>query len=64
MAVTLCLECHRELELQEPQLGQRINCPYCHTRLEVLNLEPLELDWVYNEPQLIEIWSEIERWQG
>jgi uncharacterized paraquat-inducible protein A len=29
-------------------VGQRVTCPHCQTDLEVINVEPLELDWVYD----------------
>jgi len=37
-------------------LGQRLNCPYCDADLEVINVDPLELDWVYD-------WSD-EEWES
>ncbi len=45
---TFCLECERELDLgRNPTVGQRICCPYCEVQLEIINLEPPELDWIY-----------------
>ena len=45
---TFCLDCERQIELgQDPQIGQRIKCPHCEVELEIINLEPLELDWIY-----------------
>jgi lysine biosynthesis protein LysW len=45
---TFCLDCERQLELDHnPQIGQRIKCPYCRVELEIINLEPPELDWIY-----------------
>ena len=47
-ATTFCLDCEREVELgPTPQVGQRIKCPCCEVELEIINLEPLELDWIY-----------------
>ena len=45
---TFCLDCDREIDLgPDPQVEQRIRCPHCEVELEVINLEPLELDWIY-----------------
>ncbi len=55
-----CPECRQPFELQEPSEGQEVVCPHCRARLEVLNLEPLELDWFYIEPQRLELAEEIE----
>ena len=55
-----CPECGCEFELEEPQEGQRFRCPNCRAWLEVLSLEPLELDWAYNEPHLLDLWEEVE----
>lgn len=45
---TFCLECERELDLgNQPQIGQRVKCEYCEVQLEIINIEPLELDWIY-----------------
>lgn len=48
------------LELNEPVEGQRLTCPRCRARLEVVSLEPPELDWAYQEPSLVDL-DELER---
>ena len=46
--ITFCLECDHELDLgNQPQIGQRVKCDCCETQLEIINIEPLELDWIY-----------------
>ncbi len=51
MTVVFCPECGYGIDLGAwPQEGQRIICTKCRARLEVINLRPLELDWVYDEP--------------
>jgi lysine biosynthesis protein LysW len=30
-------------------VGQKIKCPDCGSYLEVISLDPLELDWAYDE---------------
>ena len=59
MGMALCPDCGQIVELEEPELGQVLSCPNCRAQLEVLNLEPLELDWAYNEPQLLDVWEEM-----
>jgi len=52
-----CPDCDEKIVIQpEPRLGQRLNCPYCDADLEVINVDPLELDWVYD-------WSD-EEWES
>ncbi|GAB4436846.1 MAG: hypothetical protein Kow0031_18630 [Anaerolineae bacterium] len=33
-----------------PTAGQRVRCPNCEVVLEIINTDPLELDWVYDGP--------------
>jgi lysine biosynthesis protein LysW len=48
MITTFCPECEHSLNLgAQPYVGQRVICPQCGARLEVVSLRPLELDWVY-----------------
>jgi len=52
MTIISCLSCEHAVDLgPNPAIGQRITCPNCETNLEVINLHPVELDWVYEEPQ-------------
>jgi hypothetical protein len=45
---TFCLDCERIIDLgPDPQVGQRVKCAHCEVELEIINLEPLELDWIY-----------------
>lgn len=51
MITAFCLDCEREIDLgREPQVSQKIVCPYCQTKLEIINVEPIELDWIYEGP--------------
>lgn len=44
-AEALCPECERSLRLgAHPRTGQRVICPECQSALEVVSLNPLELD--------------------
>ncbi len=55
-----CPECGFLVELNMPFEGQYLTCPRCRARLEVVNLEPPELDWAYYEPLLVDQ-DELER---
>ena len=53
-----CPECDARITLRkEPELGQRLVCPECDEPLEVVELDPLELDWAYDEDE-----DEEEAW--
>jgi len=55
MSATSCPDCGHSIYL-ETQLweGQLIRCQNCGVELEVINLDPVELDWVYLEPTDVE----------
>ena len=53
MATTFCLDCERPIEFEWGALvGRRIRCSVCEVVLEIINIDPLELDWVYDGPLL------------
>jgi lysine biosynthesis protein LysW len=59
IASVTCRSCGREIRLRRlPQLGLRLVCPGCGTKLEVIGLVPLEVDWAFDQP-LGEAASEI-----
>jgi lysine biosynthesis protein LysW len=50
-ASVTCRSCGREIRLRRPPtLGLRLVCPGCGTKLEVLGLAPLEVDWAFDQP--------------
>lgn len=54
-AVAPCPGCGRPVNLgSRPRVGQRLACPNCGDYLEIINMEPLELDWAFDdfEPDL------------
>jgi alpha-aminoadipate carrier protein LysW len=55
-----CLDCERSFELSfQPVEGQIITCPNCDAELEVISVQPLELDFYYED------WGEDdEDWDG
>jgi lysine biosynthesis protein LysW len=66
MAIAFCPDCEEGIGLGlSPKLGQRVTCPHCHAELEVIDLSPLELDWVYDdsgEDWDDEVWDDEEEY--
>jgi lysine biosynthesis protein LysW len=53
MYTVFCIDCEKPIRLEsQPKQGEIIVCPSCGTELEVINVEPTELDWVYLDPIL------------
>lgn len=51
MATALCLYCDHPVSLgSRPTEGQMVTCSNCGAQLEVLSLDPLELDWAFLQP--------------
>jgi lysine biosynthesis protein LysW len=59
MFTVFCIDCEGPIRLEsKPTEGEIILCSGCGTEMEVINLEPTELDWVYLEPKVShEEWS-------
>ncbi|HEX9617945.1 MAG TPA: hypothetical protein VGA03_11080 [Anaerolineales bacterium] len=50
MAMAECPSCGRKVLVGgSPRRGQRFTCSQCDTLLEVVGLDPLELDWTYDD---------------
>lgn len=46
----MCPYCNWKISFSEtPKLGQQVTCLNCGERLEVSNLNPVELDYKYND---------------
>ena len=45
-SVARCAECYSRINFRKmPELGLKVTCNECGTMLEVIDLDPLELDW-------------------
>jgi alpha-aminoadipate carrier protein LysW len=54
-----CLDCEVPFELEyRPVEGQILTCPNCDAELEVVSLQPLELDFYYEDVDEDEDWDE------
>lgn len=47
--VGYCPECDAKVSVKSPKLGQVVVCRVCDTRLEVIDTNPLELDWAFED---------------
>jgi alpha-aminoadipate carrier protein LysW len=56
MEVANCIGCNTEIRFrQPPKIGMLVACDECGAELEVVWLDPLELDWPF-----IDDWDEDE----
>ncbi len=47
-----CPSCGAKVRMQvKPKMGQKTTCLMCKAELEVVWLEPVELDWPYDEDE-------------
>jgi len=54
--MSTCIECGAEVSLHaDVEIGELVDCDTCGTELEVLGVDPLELDAA---PELAEDWGE------
>lgn len=50
MPYAICPECDEDVYLRSiPGVGDFVHCPSCETRLEVVGVNPLELDWPWGD---------------
>jgi len=46
-----CIHCDQRIDLGLwPGEGWRVTCPACGAYLEVISVNPVELDWAYDQP--------------
>jgi alpha-aminoadipate/glutamate carrier protein LysW len=65
MAEAMCPDCGQPVEVgPKPKLGQWLTCPHCSADLEVVSVNPVELDWAgeIDEDHEDEFWDEEELW--
>jgi lysine biosynthesis protein LysW len=59
MSIAVCPSCGDDVRVPgNPKIGQKVSCPYCDAALEVIELDPVELDWAYEEEDWDEDWEE------
>lgn len=48
MPSAYCPDCDEKIVLNNPRVGQKLFCPHCDTEVEVIGIDPLDLDWAYD----------------
>jgi alpha-aminoadipate carrier protein LysW len=49
METLYCPDCDGKIVINpRVQLGQKLVCPHCDAELEVISIDPVELDWAYD----------------
>lgn len=44
-----CPDCDGKIVLNmNVKVGQKLTCPHCDADLEVISIDPIELDWAYD----------------
>ena len=50
MSRAYCPDCDGKITFDSnPKVGTKLVCPHCDAELEVIDVNPVELDWVYEE---------------
>jgi|YNPNPStandDraft_1061719.scaffolds.fasta_scaffold02692_2 alpha-aminoadipate carrier protein LysW len=67
MPYAVCPECDEDILIPgKVRLGQRLSCERCGAQLEVVGLDPIELDWAYepaeefDEEDLFDLEDDLE----
>ncbi len=60
MVNTECPSCGAHINLKlNPKMGQQVVCTDCKAELEVVWLEPVQLDWSYDIDDLEDEWDDV-----
>lgn len=52
MTFAECISCGSEIKFSnQPKMGQTVTCPECDAELEVVWLDPVELDWPFDDDE-------------
>ena len=64
IAAIVCLDCEQQIHLgYQPVVGQILLCPHCKSELEIICMNPLELDFYYEDEEEDENWEEYAEWE-
>jgi len=55
-----CPGCESTIALSGAKVGDRMDCPECGEKLEVISVKPLELDYAFDDEDWDEEWDEEE----
>ena len=55
MSFAECISCGSEIKFaRQPKMGLTVTCPECDAELEVVWLDPIELDWPFDDEEFEE----------
>ncbi len=55
MPLAICPACDEDVRIGgRARIGQTMTCVHCGARLEVVEVEPIELDWAYDDDEELE----------
>lgn len=61
MPYATCPGCDEKIYLRTtPKIGDIVYCPTCETELEVVGLNPIELDWPWEDEEEDDEWYDEE----
>jgi lysine biosynthesis protein LysW len=61
MAIAICPSCGDDIKLSgRLKIGSEVICPRCDAELEVIDLDPIELDWAYLDDGGWDDWEDDE----
>lgn len=50
LIVARCAECESRINFnKEPEIGMIVTCRECGEKMEVIDINPVELDWAYED---------------
>jgi alpha-aminoadipate carrier protein LysW len=50
MEIAECVSCGADIKFREsPKMGQSVKCQNCNAELEVVWLDPVEVDWPFDD---------------
>lgn len=58
MPKAYCLNCDEAISVLNPRIGATVICPECGAEMEVISVNPLELDFPLDED-----WEDDEEWE-
>lgn len=57
MKTAFCLDCDRSIKLDDRlRIGNVVECPHCESEFQLVQMDPPELEWLYD----LEDWEEEE----
>lgn len=49
MEKAFCPNCDAEIQMRNPRIGAKLTCPECDEQLEVVSIDPFDVDYPYED---------------